>query len=135
MSGDRRGREGRNALTRTKNRCTWSFRLHASRAHTSTFVIKRRICAREERYGISSPLRRKVCMHAGTCPVFSRGNIREGNIQDGLSLFLSFSLFRKIAGFYSRISLTARIFPRRENFIVTRSRKNYISSLQWRAYD
>jgi len=115
---DQRGRDQEETLTRTKNRCTWSFRLHASRAHfSSSFVIKRRICARRAAEFRSSPPPPLLSlgsspksMHA--CRAYhsrARGNIREGNIRNGLS--------RKIAGFHSP-SLVARIFPRRKFHVV-----------------
>lgn len=118
VKDDRRGisggRDREETLTRTKNRCIWSFRLHASRARVVVVVVVRNKTShlRETRYGISFPTSPKS-MHA--CRAYrsiARGNIREGNIRNGLS--------RKIAGFHSRTSLAARIFPRRKFHVVCR---------------
>lgn len=98
----RRGRDREETLTRTKNRCTWSFRLHASRPRASSpFVIKRRICARRAtefrppppplppRHASASPKSMHACRACRSrARQYSRGKYTEWSLQENSRAFI-----------------------------------------------
>jgi len=86
---DQRGRGREETLTRTKNRCIWSFRLHASRAHV-VVVRNKTSHLRETRYGISSPTS-PTSMHAcrachSRAQQYSRGKYTKWSLQENSGL-------------------------------------------------
>lgn len=87
---DQRGRDREETLTRTKNRCTWSFRLHGSRARTSSsFVIKRRICARratEFRPRVSPKSMYACRAYHSRARQYSRGKYTKWSLQENSGL-------------------------------------------------
>lgn len=88
-SRDQRGRDREETLTRTKNRCIWSFRLHASRARV-VVVRNKTSHLRETRYGISS-LTSPKSMHAcrayhSRARQYSRGKYTKWSLQENSEL-------------------------------------------------